>query len=206
MSMRAKVEGQETRALPVAEVRVSQDAEGRPVLEGYAVLWDSWSEDLGGFRERFLKGAFRRSIEEGDVRVLWQHNGEYVIGRTSAGTAELEEDDTGLRYRATPPDTQWAKDMLESIRRGDVDQNSFAFRARSGGEEWLIKDGMHYRTVTDAELYEVGPQTFPAYPDTSVAVRALREWQDSQKVSSEEVEPSLDELRELRQELVRASL
>ena len=203
MSMRATIEGQETRALPVAEVRVSQDAEGRPVLEGYAVLWESWSEDLGGFRERFVRGAFSRSIEEDDVRVIWQHNPEYVFGRNTAGTAELEEDDRGLRYRVVAPDTQWARDALESIRRGDVTQNSFMFSVPQGGDEWEIKDGMSYRTVREARLFEVGPQTFPAYPDTSVAVRSLQEWQRSQ-----EPEPAAapDDLRELRHELVRASL
>src|SRR5690606_14767737 len=118
--------GRETRGVRAAEVRGKEGGEGKPIIEGYVVRWDSWPEDLGGFRERFLKGAFRKSLEEGDIRVLWQHSGEHVIGRTAAGTAQLEEDDTGLYYRATPPDTQWARDMIESIRRGDVDQNSFA--------------------------------------------------------------------------------
>lgn len=203
MPKRATIEGQETRALPVAEVRVSQDAEGRPVLEGYAVLWDSWSEDLGGFRERFVRGAFSRSLEADDIRVIWQHNPEYVFGRNRAGTAELQEDDRGLRYRVVVPDTQWARDALESIRRGDVTQNSFMFSVPKGGDEWEIKDGMSYRTVKMARLYEVGPQTFPAYPDTSVAVRSLQEWQRSQE---SEPAAALDELRELRHELVRASL
>src|SRR5690606_41642242 len=99
MPKRATIEGQETRALPVAEARVSQDAEGRPVLEGYAVLWESWSEDLGGFRERFVRGALSRSIEEDDIRVIWQHNPESVIGRNKAGTAELEEQDGRLASR-----------------------------------------------------------------------------------------------------------
>lgn len=203
MPTRVKIEGQETRALPVAEVRVSQDAEGRPVLEGYAVLWDSWSEDLGGFRERFMRGAFSRSLEADDIRVIWQHNPEYVFGRNKAGTAELEEDDRGLRYRVVVPDAQWARDALESIRRGDVTQNSFMFSVPKGGDEWEIKDGMSYRTVREARLFEVGPQTFPAYPDTSVAVRSLREWQEAQ-----EPEPAaaLDDLRELRHELIRATL
>lgn len=208
MSKTVKPQGQETRAIRGVEVRVSEGADGKPVVEGYAVLWDSWSEDLGGFRERFMRGAFAKSIEKGDLRVLWQHNGEYVFGRNTAGTAEFEEDDKGLRYRATPPDTQWARDALESIRRGDVTQNSFAFRARRNGDEWLLKDAMAYRTVTDAELYEVGPQTFPAYPDTSVAVRSMREWQESQEgpPAGGEEETPLDELRELRHKLIGASL
>lgn len=203
MPKRATIEGQETRALPVAEVRVSQDAEGRPVLEGYAVLWDSWSEDLGGFRERFVRGAFSDSLEEDDIRVIWQHNPEYVFGRNKAGTAELAEDDKGLRYRVVVPDAQWARDALESIRRGDVTQNSFMFSVPQGGDAWEIKDGMSYRTVKMARLFEVGPQTFPAYPDTSVAVRSLREWQEAQE---EEPAAALDDLRELRHELLRATL
>lgn len=198
--------GQETRAIRAAEVRVSEGADGKPVLEGYAVLWDSWSEDLGGFRERFMKGAFTKSLKEDDIRVIWQHNGEYVFGRNTAGTAEIKEDDKGLHFRASVPDTQWAKDALESIRRGDVTQNSFMFRTVPGGDEWLIKDDFHWRTVREVKLYEVGPQTFPAYPDTSVAVRSLREWQDSQEVPPEEVELALDGLRELRHALARASL
>lgn len=203
MAKRLTPQGQETRAIPVAEVRVSQDAEGRPVLEGYAVLWDSWSEDLGGFRERFVRGAFSDSLEADDIRVIWQHNPEYVFGRNRAGTAEFEEDDRGLRYRVVVPDAQWARDALESIRRGDVTQNSFMFSVPQGGDAWEIKDGMSYRTVKMARLFEVGPQTFPAYPDTSVAVRSLREWQEAQE---EEPAAAPDELRELRHELIRATL
>lgn len=162
-------DGTEFRSIP-AEVRMEADG---AVLRGEAVRFGSLSGDLGGFREEFAAGAFDEGMD-GDLRVLWQHDSRYVFGRTSAGTARFRSDLDALRYEADPPNAQWARDAMESIRRGDVTQSSFAFRVRDGGETWVRREGELVRIVTSAQLLEAGPQTFPAYEDTAVAVRSMK--------------------------------
>jgi hypothetical protein len=173
---------EEDRTLPVdAETRgvdgsVTAAAEH---LEGLAVRFGSASLELrspGGatFREQFEEGAFAESLAVDDVRVQWQHDASCVFGRVSAGTARVwEEEGEGLRYTADPPDAQWARDAMASVRRGDVTQNSFTFRVQPGGERWERREGVLHRVISKAKLFEVGPQTTPAYPDTSVAVRSM---------------------------------
>jgi len=129
-------------------------------LIGYAVLWDVESVDMGGWRERIAPDAFVWS----DVRALWQHDPRYVLGRLSTGTLEIESDKRGLRVSITPPDATWARDVIESVRRGDVDQMSFAFRVLEDKWDKMV------RTVMRAELVEVSIVTFPAYEVTSVQV------------------------------------
>jgi HK97 family phage prohead protease len=158
------------RRFVVAELRVVDGDDG-PLIEGYAAVFDEWSEDLGGFRERIRPGAFAKTIGEADVRGLWQHDPNYVLGRNTADTLELVEDDRGLRYRITPPDTQWARDVLVTMRRGDVNQSSFAFEAVR--DEWgEAADGFITRELIEVKLYDVSPVTYPAYPQTSSQVRA----------------------------------
>lgn len=174
-----KVAELERRSLPALKLNViSSEADADQIndvgaLEGVALFWNSLSEDLGGFRERFARGAFAESLENDDPKVIWQHDRKQVFGRVRRGTAQIWEDEEGLKYVATPPDAMWAKDALESIRRGDVDQNSFSFLVLTGGERWNRENGTMVRTVTKARLLEVGPQTEPAYLDTTVAVRSL---------------------------------
>jgi HK97 family phage prohead protease len=161
----------ERRAIADAEARAKSD-DGK--VAGTGVFFNSWSADLGGMRERFLPGAFDQSIREDDIRVQWQHSSQHVLGRVRAGTARVWADERGLHYEADPPDAQWARDAVESIRRGDVDQNSFAFfLERDDDQEWEERDGLFWRTIRRARLREVGPQTDPAYPDTTVAMRSI---------------------------------
>lgn len=175
------IEGGEVRAVPVVGSET-------PLLSGTALKFGSASRDLGGFREVFEAGAFADAIATNadDARVIWQHDPKCVFGRVKAGTATITEDATGIHYTAEPPDAQWARDAMASIRRGDVDQNSFAFMVaepRASNERWeRRKDGI-YRIISKARLVEVGPQTHPAYADTSVAVRSMQVWQASNPVS-----------------------
>ena len=141
--------------------------DGQPVIVGYAAVFDEWSEDLGGFLERVRAGAFAKTIQEADVRALWNHDEKQVLGRTRSGTLRLEEDEQGLRYEVDPPDTQWARDAMVTIERGDVSQSSFGFEVVR--DEWLQEEGEEYatRTLVEVQLYDVSPVTFPAYPQTT---------------------------------------
>ena len=139
-----------------------------PVIEGYAAVFNSLSEDLGGFREQIAPGAFKQSLL-GDVRALWNHDTGQVLGRTKAGTLQIEEDGKGLRVRITPPAS--ASGLVESMRRGDVDQMSFGFTVNK--DEWAKTAGGPVRTLLDVSLREVSVVPFPAYLGTSAAVRSL---------------------------------
>lgn len=165
----------EVRAF-TGEARELDGAGGAWVLDG-AVPYGQLSQDMGGWRETFEAGAFEHSIRNDDVRVLWQHDRRYVFGRVKSGTARVWEEDGAVRYTAEPPDAQWARDARESIRRGDVDQNSFAFSVPKGGARWERRDGYDLRIVSKARLVELGPQTLPAYTETSAAVREREAWQ-----------------------------
>ncbi len=97
-------------------------------IRGYAAVFNSFSQPLGGFREIIRPGAFKKTLRDADVRALLNHDPNYVLGRKSAKTLELSEDDKGLRYAITPPDTSFANDLMVSIGRGDVTQSSFGFQ------------------------------------------------------------------------------
>lgn len=162
----------EIRTLPVRELRVAQEAGAPAKLVGYASVFNVWSEDLGGFRERFLPGAFTNVLKDADVRALINHNPTLILGRTKANTLSLRQDDTGLWMEVTLPDTQYARDLAESVKRGDIDQMSFAFSVLK--DDWAYADdGTVRRTVIELDsLDDVSPVTYPAYPQTSVSARS----------------------------------
>lgn len=152
------------------EVRKSEEGEGK--IAGYAAVFNSLSEDLGGFKEQIKPGAFRSAIEKSDTVALFNHDSNIVLGRKSAGTLELKEDKKGLWMEITPPDTQAARDLMTSIERGDIKQQSFGFIVDS--DSWETREGQEIRTIESvSELLDVSPVTYPAYPDTSVALRSL---------------------------------
>lgn len=166
----------ERRYFTTGELRATGDGDAPKKLEGYAAVFNERSENLGGFREVIAPGAFTQAVKEDDVRALWNHDSNFVLGRTKSKTLELAEDDHGLRMAVTPPDTQWAKDLLVTVERGDVDQQSFGFSVRAGGEQWHEdEEGVVIRTITDAKLFDVSPVTYPAYPQTEVQARSV-EW------------------------------
>lgn len=149
------------------ELRV--DPEGR--IEGYAAVFNTLSLDLGGFREKVQLGAFRKTLTEADVRGLFNHDPHFVLGRNKAGTLELAEDSMGLHFRATPPAATWAADLRLSIERGDIDQGSFSFDTIR--DEWTNGPEGRERELIEVRLYDVSVVTYPAYPQTSVAVRSM---------------------------------
>jgi HK97 family phage prohead protease len=143
-----------------------------PVLEGYAATFNQ-EYDLGPFRERIHPDAFSRTLSVGaDVRLLVDHAGQ-PLARTKSGTLTLSTDRRGIRARATlDPSDPDVQRLLPKMRRGDLDQMSFAFRVPKGGESW--SDDMSLRTLNEVNLAggDVSVVTYPANPDTSVSVRA----------------------------------
>jgi len=155
------------------ELRAADEGEA-PAIEGYAARFGVMSEDLGFGREIIRAGAFKRTLDNGtDVVALWSHMDEYPLARRSTGGLVLEEDKKGLRVRIVPDDTSYARDLLVSIRSGTVQHMSFGFQTIQ--DEWTTEDGETVRELVEVHLLDTGPVTFPAYPQTSAAVRSLLE-------------------------------
>jgi len=160
----------DVRIYNLSELRAAAGDPGDPKIRGYAAIFNSMSEDLGGFVEVILPGAFAHSLEVDDQRSLWQHDTKMVLGRKKSGTLRLTEDEVGLHFEVDPPPTSWANDAMITMQRGDVDQASFGFDAED--DQWEQRGDLVIRYVKTARLYEVSPVTFPAYPQTSAKVRA----------------------------------
>jgi len=155
------------------ELRAVGDAKS-PRLVGYAAIFNSPSQDLGGFTEIVLPGAFTRTLKtDRDPLALVQHMPQLVLGRRSAGTLKLTEDSKGLAFEIDVPDTTAARDLLVSVERGDVRGASFAFTTPAGGDRWEVRGDKVVRELTDVDLHEVTITAAPAYLDTSVARRSF---------------------------------
>ncbi len=159
----------ERRNITDVEYRFKEE-EGN-TLEGYAARFNVWSEDLGFFKEKIQPGAFKKTIKENDIRALFNHDPSLILGRTKNNTLELFEDDKGLGFSLNLPETTYAADLKESIKRKDVTQNSFGFQTIA--DEWS-QDGKK-RTLTEAKLFDISPVTFPAYKQTSVKLRLQKD-------------------------------
>ena len=169
------------------------------LVSGYAAVFDKYSEDLGGFKERIEKGAFADAISISDVRALFNHDANYILARNTYGTLRLMEDEVGLKYEFEMPKTSFGNDLLQMIKRGDVNQSSFGFTVEN--DTWSEKDGMVVRTINKVKrLYDVSPVTYPAYPDASVAVRNL------QMQNKKEEETPVDYDGMMRDKIVKAAM
>jgi uncharacterized protein len=156
------------------ELRAGGD-KASPRLVGYASVFDSPSQDLGGFTEVVKPGAFKRTLQSNsaDPLALVAHMPHLVLGRRSAGTLRLAEDHRGLRFEVDLPDTQTARDLLVNVERGDIRGASFAFTVAKGGDEWSVRGGQVIRELRDIDLHEITVTASPAYTDTTVARRAF---------------------------------
>lgn len=146
-----------------------------PRLVGYAAVFDSPSQDLGGFIEYVRPGAFRRSLQSNqiDPLALVHHMPHLVLGRRSAGTLRLSEDSKGLAFEIDLPDTVTARDIAVSVERGDIRGASFAFTVAENGDRWNVAGDRVTRELLDVNLHEITITATPAYPDTEVARRTL---------------------------------
>jgi uncharacterized protein len=148
------------------------DAVKPTTLVGYAAVFGSLSADLGGFKERIVPGAFKASLSSGqDIRALVDHDPGKILGRTSNGTLRVSEDNVGLRIEIDTPDTTYGRDVLESVRRGDIRGMSFGFKVPQGGQQFRTENGLKVRELTAIDLREVTATSIPAYGDTSLFLR-----------------------------------
>ena len=164
---------QELRFVKGKELRVAKSDDGKRTLTGYAAMFNTRSEDLGGFREVIAPGAFTRSLKNGDdVVALSEHDPKKgILGRTGSGTLRLSQDHIGLRFEVDLPNTSLGNDIAESVGRGDLDGCSFGFVAQD--QSWDHDSNETMRTLKDVDLFDVSVVTYPAYAATSVQMRSL---------------------------------
>ena len=161
-------------------VEVRTDENNQRTAIGYAAKFNSLSQNLGGFVEAISPGAFTQTLESGtgkDARALWNHDSSQVLGRVSAGTLKLDEDETGLRFEIQLPNTTTGRDASELLQRGDVQGASFGFRVIE--DDWgETESGFPLRELRSVALSEISLVAFPAYPETEVALRSLADYHD----------------------------
>ncbi len=163
------------------EVRAEQHSEQPTHIIGYGSVFNSRSEPLFGFREIIKPGAFDDVLSD-DVRGLFNHDPNFILGRSASSTLSLSVDDKGLRYDITAPDTQTIRDLvIAPMMRGDISQSSFAFRVAPDGEHWYEDDeGIVIREITRlSRLFDVSPVTYPAYQEADSGLRSMKAWQEA---------------------------
>jgi len=158
----------EKRAVPF-EVRAGED--GKPKLRGLAVVFNSETVIGNYFREVIRPGAFTKTLGERDIKMLWNHDTNFPLGSTRAGTLALHESARGLEVDNDPPSLGMNAGFLESIERGDVSQMSFGFEVVKENVT-RFEGEMDLREILEVKLWEVSPVTFPAYTDTEIGARA----------------------------------
>ena len=185
--MKIKKEGEamekrikEIRYIPAMEITIREDPNKTDAMaiKGYVVKFNERSSLLyDEWYERVAKGAFAKSLEQNTIKALWNHNSDIVLGSTKSKTLQLVEDDIGLRFELELPNSSQARDIYESIKRGDVDGVSFGFYVRDNGDKWeyLKEEDVYERTLLDIDLIEISPTPFPAYPTSEVGKRSLEQ-------------------------------
>jgi hypothetical protein len=163
------------RRLVASQLELRKNADGTPVLEGYAAVFGARSEDLGGFVEQIAPSAFTKTLKDGaDVRALLNHDANFVLGRSTSGTLRMSTDTTGLHYEVDLGGQSYARDLAISLERGDITQSSFGFRMVQ--DDWAADpedESRALRTLLEVKLFDVSPVTYPAYPDATSGLRAL---------------------------------
>lgn len=168
----------EFRIYKGAQLRAKKDATG---IDGHAAVFNQLSQDLGGFRERVMPGAFAADLANNpDIRCLFNHDANIIFGRTRSKTLRVAEDPIGLFFDCDMPDTQFSRDTQVSIDRGDIAECSFGFY--SVKTKWSEepdpadptgKTMMLVRELHEVRTFDVSPVTFPAYTGTDVDTRTL---------------------------------
>lgn len=185
----------EIRALPVKlEIRATEGDDAKRTITGAikyntdsAEMRDWWGDT---FVETIDKEAFKDSISSRNVVGLWSHDTAQVLGNTKSGTLRLTNTETELRFELDIPNTTVGNDAWELIQRGDVDGVSFGMRVTK--DKWTSEKRddkrIYKRLILNAELYEISPVAFPAYPANEVATRSLEEFKASEKRAADQYE------------------
>ena len=194
----------EKRFIPnaFAGIEVRADGEDRKI-EGYASVFYDGSEGTefhlyDNVYERIAPQAFQNAIGRDDVRALFNHDPNYLLGRTKSGTLQLDSDSRGLRYSIQPPDTTAGRDTLESVKRGDLTGSSFSFIPTS--VTWLDEGERHIRQINDVELFDVGPVTFPAYEGSQAYARDVDSVKAEEEAIKAEQEAELKKQKEAQKQ------
>lgn len=180
------------------------------IVEGYALRFNTLSNDLGGFVETISPEALKET-DLSDVRCLIDHDSSKVLGRTVSETLELNVDDEGLHFRCQLPNTTYAKDLYENIRLGNISQCSFGFILDENEGDSFEKrdDGLFKRTLRKIKsLFDVSVVTYPAYNDTDVApalrsIEAIKEEEQEETRKAQEEEQRKLDLAKAQIELLK---
>ncbi|PFB77960.1 HK97 family phage prohead protease [Bacillus anthracis] len=193
MEKSAKKEMKEIRALPMTiEVREVNEDEGKRTISGSikynnesAEMRDWWGDT---FVEEIAEGAFDESLKVRDVVGLWSHDTSQVLGNTKSKTLRIKNDKKELRFELDIPNTTVGNDAWELIKRGDVDGVSFGMKVTK--DKWSSEERengkVYKRSILNAELYEISPVAFPAYPTNEVSVRSLDDFKAGEKRVADE--------------------
>lgn len=189
---------------PVEIRAVPEGSDETKTIQGYAakynaesqILRDWWGDE---FVEVIAEGAFDNAIAKNNIRALYNHNTDHILGTTKNNTLRLRSDSTGLHFEIDLPNTQIGNDLYESVRRGDIEGNSFGFVCINDKLSEIEKDGKKIikRTLLECDIYEISPTAFPAYEDTEVDCRSLEKFKSVYKSNKKENRSTLIELKYL---------
>ena len=197
-----RMENKEIRTFDVGNVELRMDNE-KNVVVGYGAVFNSESNDLGGFVEYIDKNAFDGRLED-DVRFLINHDG-MPLARTTNGTLRLSVDEKGLKYEADMPDTTLARDLMTLLKNGTINQSSFAFIVEE--DSWDVRDGKNVRTINKiSRLFDVSSVTYPAYNEAgSFALRSFENFKKEQELKENLEKEKLEGIKE-EKDLIKRSL
>jgi HK97 family phage prohead protease len=194
------------------ETRVETTEDNKEVVVGYGSIFNSRSENLGGFYEYIAPEAITSdTIVASDVRALINHDPNLILARSKNGDGNLKlsVDETGLRYEFNIPETSYGKDLAINLKNGNISQSSFAFTIAKDGDNWTTDaEGRDIRTITKIDrLYDISSVTYPAYNDASsdlvIAQRGLQTYKESQKIKEEEKDLVTRSLAKLKIEIAK---
>ena len=194
------------------ESRLEKREDGKEVVVGYGSVFNSRSENLGGFYEYISPEAItNETIENSDVRALINHDPNLILARSKngKGNLKLSVNERGLRYEYEMPDLSYARDLSTNLKNGNITQSSFAFTIASNGETWETdEEGRDIRTITKIDrLYDISSVTYPAYAEASsdlvVAQRSLSVYKENKEKEEEENDLVMRSLAKLKIELVK---
>lgn len=188
----------------IGEIRANVESRN---VDGYAMVFNTLSENLGGFREQILPEAVDGVIERSDVMAVLNHDASRGIlarSRYGNGSLTLQADEKGLRYTFDAPHTALGDECLEYLRRGDINQSSFAFMVAE--DSWEKQgDGTYIRTIRKFDrLFDVSPVFTPAYAETSVSCRSFDEFKAEEERKEAEAKAEQERIEKEQREAEEA--